>query len=493
MAVITEVPLFSRWITVHNEKAGEKIVNLGSIRSGARAPRFFPLEKFPHRDESDRGKVLLLGFDGFSWEKANALIAQKKLPNFEKLKKEGAFGKLNTMVPTYSPLLWTSVVTGKTPQNHGIDDYVIIKCPFLKLDKRLRIPSQVAFLKFLMRSFSQEVEIPIGSAQRKVKALWNVASEAGLTTAVFNWWASWPPEKINGYVVTDHAFFHYIPDKLTPEYLNMLLNGTYTMPTDFIREIIQFYTPIQSATPELVSEFVHLSDKDRVNFPKLLQPQENSHIFTPVWYIAGAVLRDNFYGNSALYMMRKYGQPDLTMVYFKAPDTISHHAWAYSVPEARDRFSPELVEKYKDCVDEAYIFSDKWLGKFIEAVEPGTTIIVMSDHGFGPDKKSPMGYAHYLPYPGVLFVKGPYVKKNLEIQNANIQDVAVNVLMLLGFPVAQDMVGKTWREIMSETWLERHPLRKIKTYEAGMALGISGTSNEDKEMINRLKALGYLQ
>ena len=45
------------------------------------------------------------------------------------------------------------------------------------------------------------------SVLRSVKALWNVASEKGLRVGVVNWWATWPADPVNGYVVTDRAFF----------------------------------------------------------------------------------------------------------------------------------------------------------------------------------------------------------------------------------------------------------------------------------------------
>ncbi|GAH40228.1 unnamed protein product, partial [marine sediment metagenome] len=77
------------------------------------------------------------------------------------------YGILNSIEPMQSPLLWTTMVTGKLPPDHGIEDYVV------------KLPDQPE-------------PVPIGSGQRKVKALWNILSEYGETVAFMDWWASYP-------------------------------------------------------------------------------------------------------------------------------------------------------------------------------------------------------------------------------------------------------------------------------------------------------------
>ena len=48
---------------------------------------------------------------------------------------------------------------------------------------------------------------PPSATLRSVKTFWNVASEKGLRVGVVNWWATWPADAVNGWIVTDRAAF----------------------------------------------------------------------------------------------------------------------------------------------------------------------------------------------------------------------------------------------------------------------------------------------
>ena len=48
---------------------------------------------------------------------------------------------------------------------------------------------------------------PPSAVLRSVKTFWNVASEKGLRVGVVNWWATWPADAVNGWIVTDRAAF----------------------------------------------------------------------------------------------------------------------------------------------------------------------------------------------------------------------------------------------------------------------------------------------
>ena len=493
LALLVEAPLAYRAISL-SRKNTDANVKLSEAKVTAIAPKFLPLDKFPNRDKDDRGKVFILGMDALTWERMDPLIARGKLPNFEKLKSRSAWGPIETVEPPLSPRLWTTMATGKTPKEHGIEAFTLYHYTFIDRWKKIKFPKEVSFLKDIAKPFYRRAVIPISNSQRKVKALWNIADEAGIGVGVVDWWASWPPERINGFIVTDHAYFDAVANNVSRGWYTRAIRGDLTWPPELYDAIARFSTPLDAATPYRFEDFVDFTDADRTGFKELLQFNPRSRHQNPLRTIVMSVLHDDFYASGALHLIKTKGQPELTMVYLRAVDWISHASWVYAAEDPKNgKVESSFVDRYAGSVEAAYVYADGWLGKFLDAIEPGTTLLVVSDHGFGPDENSKSGYGHNYPYPGAVFVTGPHVKSGVELKGASIEDVAANALTWLGLPIGVDMVGKPWRNIMTDEWLQRHPIRRIKTYEAGVIAGMAGVSAEDKEMVERLKALGYIQ
>ena len=57
--------------------------------------------------------VLVVGVDGFEWDVALPLLASGRMPHLAGLMQRGAYGLLETSQPTFSPILWTTIATGK--------------------------------------------------------------------------------------------------------------------------------------------------------------------------------------------------------------------------------------------------------------------------------------------------------------------------------------------------------------------------------------------
>ncbi|HKB16366.1 MAG TPA: alkaline phosphatase family protein, partial [Planctomycetota bacterium] len=87
-------------------------------------PRFAPLPNPPERRPLS-ARVHVLGLDGATWDRIRPLLESGKLPNFARLRREGACGPLKTIEPTHSALIWTTVVTGKSPEAHGIKSHYL--------------------------------------------------------------------------------------------------------------------------------------------------------------------------------------------------------------------------------------------------------------------------------------------------------------------------------------------------------------------------------
>ncbi|MGH9457443.1 MAG: alkaline phosphatase family protein, partial [Thermoanaerobaculia bacterium] len=140
----------------------------------------------------DHPPVILLALDGADWEYLDHLIESGAMPNLARLAREGARGVAQTEHPALSPILWTTMMTGVSPLEHGILD----------------------FTRFHPTSRTKE---PITSDERKVPAVWNMLTDAGKEVAVFGIWATYPAEPVHGTIVSDRFFtFLYQEDELPP-------------------------------------------------------------------------------------------------------------------------------------------------------------------------------------------------------------------------------------------------------------------------------------
>ena len=114
--------------------------------------------------------MIVLGLDGVDPEVVDLLMSEGKLPNFARLRQGGAYGRLESSKPLLSPIIWTTIATGKTPLEHGIGHFVAV-------------------------NEKTGAQLPVTSQMRRVKALWNILSGAGREVAVVGWWATWPAEQ----------------------------------------------------------------------------------------------------------------------------------------------------------------------------------------------------------------------------------------------------------------------------------------------------------
>src|SRR5579863_6719115 len=131
-----------------------------------------------------RRKVLLVGWDAADWKVINPLMDAGKMPNVQRLIENGCMAHLATLHPPLSPMLWTSIATGKRPFKHGIHGF-----------------SEPA-------PDGRSVQ-PVSNLSRTCKAVWNIFNQNHLRSVVVGWWPSHPAEPLNGVMVSDH--FHRAP------------------------------------------------------------------------------------------------------------------------------------------------------------------------------------------------------------------------------------------------------------------------------------------
>ena len=106
-----------------------------------------------------KNKLLVIGWDAADWKSINPLIDRGLMPNLEKLINEGVMGNIATLDPPLSPMLWTSIATGKRPFKHGI-------------------------LGFTEPKTDGSGVQPVLNTSRKCKAIWNILNQEGYRSHV---------------------------------------------------------------------------------------------------------------------------------------------------------------------------------------------------------------------------------------------------------------------------------------------------------------------
>lgn len=417
-------------------------------------------------------RVLVLGLDGMDPSTIDLLMSEGKMPNFARLRQGGAYGRLLSQEPLLSPIIWTTIATGKGPAEHGIGHFTA--------------------------TGAAGQEIPASSSLRRVKALWNIASEADKTVATVGWWATWPPEEVNGSVVSDHVAYHFLFEdgisggapgeaKTWPPALADRIAPELRRPTDL--------------SAEELATFVDLAPDDPVIGDRAPGDQEKTFGFEDdLSHFRWALATAQSYRDIGLTLWNE-DRPDLAMVYVEGTDSTSH---LFGHLFRAEGLGGELLgqqKKFGRTVEEMYRFADQLLGAYIDAMDSRTTLVVLSDHGFelgalhdDPSKTRDMRRVseRFHRLEGILYLYGHQVKANVRIDQASILDIAPTVLALLGVPPATDMPGRVLNEAFSDplggvrvaTW-EGEGERTLVTADAG-------SDPVTQAQIEHLKSLGYL-
>jgi predicted AlkP superfamily phosphohydrolase/phosphomutase/tetratricopeptide (TPR) repeat protein len=356
--------------------------------------------------KSKKNKILVIGWDAADWNVINPLIKQGKMPALEKLMANGSFGRIQTLDPPLSPMLWTSIATGFRADKHGIGGFVE---PTPNGDG-LR---------------------PVTSTSRKVKAIWNILNQEGWKSNVVAWWPSNPAEPINGVMVSN---LYQIANKEIGEKWDMPKGTIY--PHELTEEMKEFRVHPHEISLEMAIPFIPnlAEDHELRQAPKTLSVLKTLANAASVHAVS-------------TYLMEQTDW-DFMAIYHDAIDHFCHLSMKY-FPPRRPEIPEKDFEDFKDVVEAGYRFHDMMLQRTLELIDENTTVILLSDHGFYSDHqrplyipKEPSGPAvEHSPY-GIFVISGPGVKKNYSISGASIIDITPTILYHAGLPVGKDMEGK---------------------------------------------------
>jgi hypothetical protein len=434
------------------------------------------------------GTLYVLGVDGLTLDVIEPMLAQGDLPNLARLVAEGCWGRLRTISPTVSPVIWTSISTGCHQRLHGIDGFHYYSMFGRRLSGATLRRARKVGLKALLKGLKHVGLMPahlFDARDVRRKRFWEILSDAGEGVGLVNWYHTWPAAPVNGFVISDRLV-HW---RVTARRRRARPEGELTFPPELLEEADQLSLDPEHVPLEELRRFANVPDTELQEFLRAAFARHD--VRSELRFIAA---QDLSCWRLFDHCLSRFTDLTVAAAYLRGTD-LAQHAAAQYVPWFRDvPVSDEERRRYGQTVLQAYRRADGFIGSVLARMGPEDTLLVISDHGCGYQKdRGNYGHTRGEP-PGVLYAYGREFARGRQIADASIYDVAPTLLRICGFPSAREMEGKCLEDILAPEFRREHPpLEPIEGYGPPERRPcVSRKSRElDKEVMDHLRGLGY--
>ncbi|MCG3138629.1 MAG: hypothetical protein HJJLKODD_02495 [Phycisphaerae bacterium] len=270
-------------------------------------------------NNSAAARLLLIGLDGATWNILRPMMQQGRMPHLQALLERGSHGVLMSTIPPITPAAWTTFMTGQGPGRHGILDFE----RYNPTTHELR--------------FNSTYEI-------RQRTIWQMLSDAGRRVGVIQVPMTYPPKKVNGFLISGFD----TPGTDVP----------FTWPPELKDELLQRWP-----------EFSFKTTWQRRMLGGLSIYRENLDYINRSFDL-GVELTHHF--------GEKYGW-DVLMVMYKLVDNLQHKVWKHLDPRLAG-LQPDRAELAAGC----FAHLDQALGQLFDyAKQHDAGVMIMSDHGHG--------------------------------------------------------------------------------------------------------------
>ncbi len=295
-------------------------------------------------------QVIVLGFDGATFDLIKPWVQQGKLLALAKLMETGAWGNLTSTKPPHSPAAWSTFATGVNPGKHGIID----------------------FRKRKLGTYDTPL---INGSHRHGYPIWKILSDHHKTVGIVNIPMTYPPEPVNGCFISGMDAPNGVTD--------------YTYPVGLISEL-----------RAEVGDYI-------VGLPWTEDVRKGD--YGTVWQKIDQALEKRI--DTVRYLLKSY-EFDFFAVNFSATDAIQHHFWRFIDP-THPQYDEKGALDYGHCVYDIYRKLDDFLAEVWSDLNEESILLVMSDHGFGPISNKALYLNNWLEQQGLLKLKKQSQRKLL--------------------------------------------------------------------------------
>lgn len=376
-------------------------------------------------------RVRLVAVDGLERRMAEHLVAAGEMKTLASLLGKGAHARLRAEPERVPAIVWTTIATGRGPEAHGIQSadsrrVTGLRTP-LSLDaEKSPFTSALGAASDLLRLTRPQ---PPSAVLRSVKTFWNVASEKGLRVGVVNWWATWPADAVNGYLVSDRAAF----------------------------KLEKGGEPDREVYPG--DAFDRLRPLVELSEPNRARRLDRFHL-------------------AAARALRGETPPDLEALYLPGLDIFTMQQLGEAPASDLAGLDAKLA-----AVREHYRFVDGLIEEAMAGLGPRDVLMVVGDPG-----RLARGGA---PAEGLLVLAGAAVAGG-DIGVVSERDVAPTVLHLLGLPKSRELDGQVLEDALADGFRRDQPVRLVDSYGRRPAAR-AAQSDFDEDVLEQLRSLGYIQ
>jgi len=419
----------------------------------------------------------VLAIDGLSGDDVSLLRSSGHLGPLAPLF-EGRRADVPAHENPVAPVTWTRVATGQPLEAHGIVDYQAqvvrgLSRPFTVTANQVGL---FQLFQDVLPFFRLTRPVPMRSYMRGSKGIWNIATDAGRTTVVVNWWVSYPSERVRGAVISDHAYLRLVselgsegdatgrteresgtgtrpfPD---PERLRGIRPHSETYPGSLLLELAPFFLPDSALAVPLAAA--------RAQLLTLGLPPD-------------VLTADLFYARSAMYLLER-DRPDLWLLHLPGPD-VFRRLLRRDVTDAAVR-----QHAFEEAIDAYWSVLANVLAPL--AAETDARNAWLSLPGWPLDGTGESRV-------GLFALTGPGVGAE-SIAPLPVEDLCPTFLWLLGLPYSAEMIGAPRADVVASTGSLGEP-RRIASFGPLVPPKDAPTvdASTDRARLELLRSLGYI-
>lgn len=276
------------------------------------------------------GRVILFGLDGATYTILDDLVRRGVMPFLGQFMAAGTRGVLMSTTPPLTPPAWTSMVTGRTPGHHGINN-------------------------FLQYEMDDSTYIRVVSARQvRCETIWAMVSRQGARAGCLNFIAHNPAPKINGYVIPGWVPWRWVKKHSHPADLVDRLRAE--LPGFNVKELAMDFKEEQKAVAGASIEDY--------------EPWVDLHI-----------RRERQWFNALRHLMTN--EPcELVGVVFDGVDKLQHLLWHYLDPALEPAEPSEKYLRTRELCWDYFRQLDSFLEETVRLAGPESSVFIVSDHGF---------------------------------------------------------------------------------------------------------------